>query len=169
MVLCIFVLRDLLRWADSVLDYSTFLSACLSSHLCQAPEAIPKKGGSVLGLDRLAQEKRASKEKEEASAKRARMSIQGMCRFWVTGYSLSSGLDFSIVDGSKLWLRHTIVARNHILVLRSSFYLTPKWVEIVTGAHSPIRSYRYTVAMFPLPYKNELKYRSGTTWAAFPS
>jgi hypothetical protein len=63
---------------------STFLSACLSSHLCQAPEAIHKKGGSVLGLDRLAQEKRAAKEKEEASAKRARMSIQGMCRFWVT-------------------------------------------------------------------------------------
>jgi hypothetical protein len=26
--------------------------------------------------------------------------------------------------------------------------------------YSPIRSYRYTVAMFPLPYKNVLKYRT---------
>jgi hypothetical protein len=31
----------------------------------------------------------------------------------------------------------------------------------------PMLSYRYTVAMFPLPYKNGLKYRR-KMWAAFP-
>jgi hypothetical protein len=29
-----------------------------------------------------------------------------------------------------------------------------------TQANSPIQSYRYTVAMFPLPYKNVLRYRT---------
>jgi hypothetical protein len=32
--------------------------------------------------------------------------------------------------------------------------------EVVNSAHSPIRSYRYTVAMFPLPYKYVLRYRT---------
>jgi hypothetical protein len=32
---------------------------------------------------------------------------------------------------------------------------------VYRAAHTPIRSYRYTVAMFPLPYKTVLKYRTG--------
>lgn len=43
----------------------------------KAPEAV-KKGTSILGLDRLAQEKRAAKEKEEAAAKKMRLTISGM-------------------------------------------------------------------------------------------
>jgi hypothetical protein len=38
------------------------------------------------------------------------------------------------------------------------------------GTYSPIRSYRYTLAMFPLPYmQNVLRYRSCKMWSAFPS
>jgi hypothetical protein len=38
--------------------------------------------------------------------------------------------------------------------------LTNQMTTKVCAAHIPILSYRYTVAMFPLPYKNVLKYRT---------
>jgi hypothetical protein len=51
--------------------------------------------------------------------------------------------------------------------LRKALVYQKKYLLLLVGddmhtspRYSPIRSYRYTAAMFPLPYKNVLKYRT---------